>query len=70
MIEINGRPHYTAAQAAKLLGYADERPVLRGIRAGQIAYFKRPDGRYFIPASFIESMVAPVGGDSEQQINS
>lgn len=53
MIELNGRPHYTAAQAAKLLGYADKRPIIRGCKRGRIPHTRRMDGWLLIPATWV-----------------
>jgi prophage antirepressor-like protein len=54
MIEINGRPHYTAEQAAKLLGYADKRPIIRKCKAGKIPCTRRLDGWWLVPVSWVQ----------------
>lgn len=64
IIEINGRPHYTAAQAAKLLGYADKRPIIRGCKRGKIPHTRRMDGWLLIPKSWVNRQLGGNNGNN------
>ena len=64
MIEINGRPHYTAAQAAKLLGYADKRPIVRACKAKKIPHTRRRDGWLLIPVAWVNRQLGGNHGDN------
>ena len=65
MIEVNGRPHYTAQHAAKLLGYADKRPIIRACKRGKIPHTRRLDGWYLVPVSWVQRRLTTTGRDNE-----
>lgn len=47
---------YTTDEYAQLYRYADTRPVLRLIKKGKLRAVRRPDGRYLIPARYIQGI--------------
>lgn len=47
---------YTTDEYAQLYRYADARPVLRLIKKGKLRAIRRPDGRYLIPARYIQGV--------------
>lgn len=47
---------YTTDEYAQLYRYADARPVLRLIKKGKLRAVRRPDGRYLIPARYIQGI--------------
>lgn len=58
---MNTQHFYTTDEYAQLYRYADARPVLRLIKRGKIRAVRRPDGRYLIPARYIQ-----LGGHDEK----
>lgn len=58
-------PYVTTGEAAVLMRYANERPVVRMIHAGKIPdAVQRPDGRYLIPTDWIKRNLPNAGNST------
>lgn len=63
--EINNEVFYTPVEFAKLMRYADARPVWRYIKSGDIPTVARMDRKYLIPKWYVDRVVK--GGNSAKR---
>lgn len=63
-LQINNQVFYTTTEFAELMRYADEQPVRRYIKSGDIPAVRRMDGHYLIPAWYVERVLNNNGGSN------